>query len=471
MDFLQKRNRSLPAALLSMTAMLAACSSESDGAAEAENAVVGSETYDPDYKVFKTRADAVQWFEGSAPLLAATGVVSKGVVPGDDPRTQRMQAIVEQEWEKIREIFSPNIPLPHVIVFETDAPNAFISFDPNVKKIADLVLVHAPLMEYPEIEGTIAHELGHLVLKHTNPQYSAAMTRYYRAVGGEPLGLLTGDDPAVKTIVGPWIDDVGTVGSFGGKELNGAPVDTTASAAFVFLRAYTRANAVGEKSACKAFQEGMRTASQILTSSTIDGKLTLSDENRTALDQATHGLTSAAKDCLPSTNEPLLETMAKTLGLPADATANVLRADDLEAIAGLPTLDALFTLTERAHARVRTVRKSKDFESYRSYTSEEEADDFSMTVLHSLGKDPEALGRELVGILPPEQQALCETALAQGVPYYGLADAHHSTCYRMYHSRKFAEYLRSGGVGVTPARIPHAAPPATREMLPRYTQN
>jgi hypothetical protein len=459
--------------LLTVSLMVAACSARSSDGDASDDAVVAASDTDSDYLVFQSRAQALAWFDTFTPMLASQGVVSRGVVPADDPRTKRVESILAGQWATIQAHFEPHIPVPQVIVFETDSPNAFIAFDPGVKKVVDAVLVQAPILDNADVDATILHEVGHLVLKHTNPDYQKAMTRYYRATSNEPLGLFAGNDDAVRAVVEGWTQDVSLVGAFGGKELNGAPVDVMASSGlWLFFQTYLQANA-SDKPSCLTAAQKTQDAYSILAKGSVDLSLTLSPADRAALDRATSGLVDAAKDCLPSVNEPFLETVGATVHLPQEMLLPSFRAADLEAIRGMSTMDALMELTARAQARVRSVTESPEFASYRSYTSEEGADDFAMTVLHHQRRDPEAMGREVLRLLPADQQAACEAELARGVPHYGLMDPHHSSCYRMFHSRRFTAHLQSGGEGVTKAAVPRpgSAPAATTRDFPRVTQN
>jgi hypothetical protein len=85
------------------------------------------------------------------------------------------------------------------------------------------------------------------------------------------------------------------------------------------------------------------------------------------------------------------------------------------------------------------------FDSLRTFTFEEEADDVSARVLFQLGIDPRGEGLFLLRRAPAGYAQACLDTIASGrTPYYGgLADAHHASCWRYWHLNDLANAMES----------------------------
>ena len=74
--------------------------------------------------------------------------------------------------------------------------------------------------------------------------------------------------------------------------------------------------------------------------------------------------------------------------------------------------------------------------------------DGAIEALQAMGESSDDLIAFLKSaVASPSQLESCLQIIASGqVPPYGiLTDPHHSTCFRIYHAQKFAEYLKKQG--------------------------
>ncbi len=204
----------------------AACAEPSSTESSGDEAAVTAT--DPDYMVFASHAEALAWFEpGQASMAGSFGPIS-AVAPEDDPRIPRIRAMIRRHWAAIVPRFAPRIPAPRVLLLEAPRSNAAIVFEGSVGKTVDAMLISTAMLARPdaEIEATLAHELGHLVMKNVDPARGVKMMRHYAVTPGspEPLGLVTADDPAVRSVLAPWLRHTRTFGTFSAKELKGVPM-------------------------------------------------------------------------------------------------------------------------------------------------------------------------------------------------------------------------------------------------------
>jgi len=442
-----------------LAALSVACSAPSDDDGGTSSAIAQTESFDSDYLVFGNRDEALAWFATMRPLMATVGIpTTRDVLPVDHPDTVRVRALVEKHWRAIVPRFSPHIPFPQILVIDAPIANAFVVYDRAAGKTADAVTVSRPLLAMSDdhADAIIAHELGHLILKNVDPTFDERMSRFYAVSGNEPLGITQTDDPSVRSVVATWMRDAGSLGPYMLEELNDLPLGGLLG---VFLNLHGAAHFDAANPACVAVMAGKNTAFNTLASGIAldDMKLTLKAEQLATIDTASKSAVQNAHDCfLPQPGSSLVDALAAAFGAPAAALEATFLPEELAALKGsTDAIDAFFQLTHFMSQRMLATQSTDRFDTFRVYSNEEQADDFSMTVRALEGQEPAAIGEAMMAFLPVQAQDACKAKLAQGqVPNYMLADPHHSNCYRLFHARAFAKHLQSGGTGVTAKDIP-----------------
>ena len=442
------------AALLAVTAGLG-CSAAPDAASgeDALNAANGAPTYDAEYLVFPTRADAETWFDGLRPMLG--GMADGALVATTDARFARVQKMVDKHWAAITPIYAPNIPPPVTLVVESDIENAFAVYDPRVQKEANAIVVLSKILDLPDanVEAIIAHELGHLVTKNAIPKYQEAVFKYYEApVSKEPLGIETPDDPAIRGVIEPYIGDAGEAGALTWSELHGFPVGGFYGQIF---NQYLQTHYEPSKPTCQQFQKDYSATMTILQSgvSANGTEIVLDAAALAKLDPKAQALVTSSIACMePAADQDFFQVLADMFQMSRDEVAASFPQAKQDAVVGKDALTGLYAITEVARGNLRTIKALPSFPQLRYYNAEEQADDFAMTVLHAESTTATDMGDAMLAFGTAEDKQAClDLVAANTVPAYGdLSDPHHSNCYRAFHSHAFEAYLQAGGKGVPP---------------------
>lgn len=92
---------------------------------------------------------------------------------------------------------------------------------------------------------------------------------------------------------------------------------------------------------------------------------------------------------------------------------------------------------------IENVKRNHEVETFRVYTTEEQADDASIRVLNFLGREPTSIGTFMLRWLSAEEKQKCLLAIKGGeqIPYGTLFDRHRGDCWRYDHSIRLAETL------------------------------
>ena len=103
-------------------------------------------------------------------------------------------------------------------------------------------------------------------------------------------------------------------------------------------------------------------------------------------------------------------------------------------------MKGLLAVVSEKQDAMRRIEVLGDVKSLRYYSYEEEADDMAVRVLAALDMDRDELSKLLLKIEGDAGAQECLSLLSQGqIPSYGvLSDAHHGTCFRIYHMRQVA---------------------------------
>lgn len=417
-------------------------------------------TADGDYLTFASRAEAEAWFAAYRPKIE--GLFGPGAGPAvaaEDPQTQRIDRLVAKHWPTIVRRFGVRIPQPYALVVPSTITNAFSLYDVEQAKAADVIVMLSKLMDTLDddhLEAVVVHELGHLVMKNVIPAYARSLLRHYETGDVETLGYLADDDAAARSTIEAYVHDGFLAGYVAPPELSDVPLGNLA--AFLALTASQHP----ENPDCAAVAAAFNTMTRVLWQASTPAKeLDLGDAQRTELTAAVDDIHAKAASCVHPTPEiDLAHAMAEifhTLGAGTARQglawyASQLSPEDQAIAVGKDALTGTYDVTSAVRARVRAVTTSPSFVHLRQFTNEEQADDFAMTILHADGLDPVRMGDAMMLQAPQPYRDACGAVLASGaVPAYGIQEAHHTTCYRLFHARAFKAHLEAGGPGTTPS--------------------
>jgi len=103
----------------------------------------------------------------------------------------------------------------------------------------------------------------------------------------------------------------------------------------------------------------------------------------------------------------------------------------------------LAALKYKNHGLVADIKDNYDLNNLRIYSTEEQADDFSIRILDFLGRDPTSIGKFMLRYLSPENKEKCLLLIEQQkrVPYGKLYHKHRGDCWRYDHAIRLAENI------------------------------
>jgi hypothetical protein len=437
----------------SLTALLVGCAASSSDNSASNSAAATAPAADADYLVFQTRADADAWYQANKADLM--GPDAPAMLPATDARVVRIQGIIDSLWPTVQQKFNVGMRSPFPMIIDDTTVNAFAMYDPSAKAIPDVIFVFGGIlsMSDEDLTGVLAHEMGHMITKNAIPAYQRAMTKFYNAGPNEQLGINAANDPDVQTFVQPYIDGAQIAGQLDFAELHGLPL--AGGALGQFFGDYAKQH-ISTSAECTTFRAAMKQVGADLQAGATDDGVTLSASQLTTLDTDVLAAQAASIPCLkPAANQDIAGALTQNFGQPITLDMLGLSPEQAQETVGKDAVTGLLDVLVDLRAQMRPVTASPAFPTTRNYTMEEQADDFSMTILFAQGKDPWIMGRGVENLGGPEAAARCEATLAAGkVPAYGIDDPHHTDCYRAFHSRAFKTYLQGGGVGVTPVHAP-----------------
>lgn len=451
---------------LGLTLLAAACGAPGDESATTSNADT-TPAPSAEFETFATRADA------EAFIAAHVNDIFPDIarLAADDPKVVRVQTILDQQWPAVVAKYNP--PFPEPIVFVTDDPdvvNAQAMFDWHTDQALNIILVDGGLLNLTDqdIAAVLLHESGHLTTKNGIERYAQALDKYYQANATDSVvGISAADDPAIRTQLGNYLDNLFTVGAADMPELDGIPSGRS-SLAF-FLKGYDKQHNDTTNPDCATLTTDLASITTLLAAgaSPFDDTYTLTDDARATLAQTVTAVQSLAISCLkPPADVDLEAAVDPMFQAPAGSFAQQLGPQEAALWANKDAMTGLFAVTRDLQTQERTVTSAANYKQLREYTAEEQADDFAMTVMASEGTDLGQMKTLFVDLTAdPSYRAQCASILtAGGVPPYKISDEHHGNCYRAFHVGQFQSYLASGGKGVV---IPYIAPPPPKATAAR----
>jgi hypothetical protein len=357
---------------------------------------------------------------------------------------------------------------PRVLLVDNPAPGAFAVTDARQDKVFPWVFfVQTGMLSAPEVanipgvlESTIAHELGHLILKNV---FAREAYVFYR-LGGEDkdqLGFTQKNDPALSTKYATYQAAAARMGRFFDPALGNFPFHVGSSPGptyETYLKLIVQALAASgtpPPAECALVDDAAAKLQAI-----VDRRLDKSDVTLPlADDSVAAGVLSASwedstRKCLTSVRGPLgsliaagRDELTREGTGQADIDAMVPMLDpvdhDLDSTStNASTIDHWFTIAAaRRHAMGAIVQGTDPpYASLRFYTDENEADDAAARIVTFTGEKLDLI----LNPYSPTYRTECQELLASGgkPEYGGLVDIHHGLCWRYSHIMTFGAMLR-----------------------------
>jgi hypothetical protein len=503
------RTRTISMTLLSLSISLAACTDEiqsepptcSGGKCDSPG-VVDQTCLDPHYgdgvcqlqlscavpdidcfEMFATDADAAVWFADFETRLAVEQQrAPRGILAANDPRFAHARSLLDRGWEAFRTrrpVGELGSRRPALVLIDDPNVNAFVVPDLATQQSVFSVHVQSGLLAAGATDdallGVMMHELQHVVGLHQIGDTKDRVRTYYVAANGdEPIGHSMNDDSLARISGGTWRDLAGQVGPYATVELGGMSIAGELDQMFLaVIQSGLQYNPTGCAYAVE-LTNGLR--SDIASSvDPFDSHLTIDLAQLSW--RTTAALTALRNQCLPGFTRSFVEVAAALGQTTPQAVEANLTPHDRALVTGKHVIDAIAALIADRRAQMRDTQDAferttgEPWSALRYYSTEEDADDTSVTVLRGAQLDPAGNAHFMRSALSAETRARCDATLASGeVPAYGedLTDEHHATCWRIYHLQTLAERARSRSWPAARTQSPATATARTSRLpLPR----
>lgn len=397
------------------------------------------------YKIYADRAAAIAWFKGVQDR-GDTGLAADAPVADGDPRYADLDKKVSEIWNGFKSEFpadTQDLPVPIVVLIESSKPGAYAVFDPELGLSPNVFMIQTPTLALGDdaLAGVIAHELAHHVLKHKWPGVEDELEIWYDATKTvkEGFGFQQGDDASIKKVGKPAQIYGFSTGDYPLTQWNGTTRPGGSLDDFV---GYTHVKAKATNAAPCAESDTAYQALLAFTDPIRDratNTLAPTAEQLTQIDTLSKTYIQKETACTSVVTGSFFKLVGEALGISeADARAGATPAEVEANDAASSPFDALVRLTKKYDE----LMVASDLKNVRYYSYEEQADDTSVGVLKALGLPSDGITKYLKnGALDDAGRAKC-TSFGDSEPPYGIiSDAHHSTCWRIWHTQKLSSSL------------------------------
>lgn len=451
------------------------CSTEADpGEPRCADPLYGNGTCDldtscsyPDIDCFLTfddQASAQTWWTSNA--FAA----GQPTAPASDPRFANVKAALDEGWTAYKATHDVGDLAAHevqlvLINIPTMRLGAFVSPTAGRDKAALAVFVELPFLSVgltqDEILSVMMHELEHAVGLHVIPAVTERTARFYSAPGtSEPFGGDQPDNAGIRSLYKEWTVRAGNVGYLGDTELAGLPlygIGGSLGDAFAKIVAARAAATPAPCAASKARLDALET--QVLNlRAPLDGSVNLASTAPTTIVDVLNQLTS---ECFMGVTGDAIHFTALALAIDEATLRGSLSAEVRTAVEGKAVIAGFYNWValERTHMRdVQTRFQTLTGTAWgrlRYFSTEEAADDSSVSSMAALGLSGDLIGSALVKL--EKIEAMCQPLVDGGQPIpYGenLIDTHHATCWRAGNARRFADRVAGAPRYTRPPLLP-----------------
>lgn len=388
------------------------------------------------------------------------------LVPCDNLKYEKMRLLLEEVWLAYQMQFPKFrlFPTPHIVIYQRPDPDAAVSYDPETKKIPWFVNTTDSLLDNQISDearmATLAHELGHAILKHPLNEAATKKSKFYFAKADhKPIGHLQNDDMEARHLATEWLSHAEIIGSTHLNEIDNLPFGPFGNLIFPFIfKARLSADLMDSENVnCK-----IASSEWNIFWGTLFGSRSLEDwsprpsttQLNLVADSTSKFKDSITKCDLPKRtlrrllNEPnvtgALQTTGSWYGQEVLSRTNELLSSMESVVDTSPNYAVgILEATGKLRTNLKTIESTPKFSKLRFYSVEEEADDMAIEIMKSIGR-PEGVKTWMMDIMKvysamlgqPNEAANCQKTLENNqVPAYGpLIDNHHSPCYRAYHN-------------------------------------
>ena len=398
------------------------------------------------YKVYASRDEAIAWYTNATAGGETSGVGDKAVA-SSDARYADVDKEVADIFQGFKELFPVNtqdLPTPIVILTESANPGAYAVYDDALKQSPNVFMIQTPTLALDKaaVRGVIAHELTHHVLKHKWPGIEKKIEVYYDATKttGNGFGFeQTGDQDAYKAALPIKVYGEST-GDFAVTQWNGYTRPEGTLYDFVQYihdkakktNAAPCADAETAENALKTFADPLRDRATFTIAAT--------PEQLTQLGNLTTTYVQKETACVSVVAGKFYDVIGEALGQTADQIKDSASTAEKEANDATPNAYAALVYLTKKYDQALIAAPT----NLRIYTYEEQADDTAVSVNFYLDQDPNGLTTYFrTGALDAAARTKCDGLVSAGEPPYGgLADPHHATCWRVWHTQKINAFLK-----------------------------
>ena len=290
---------------------------------------------DVPYRIFQNFDDAALYFlswEMATHRYSDRPVYR--VMPASDPHYQRALPIlarVFQEFQKMKpELLS--LPVPQLVI--TEDASIFAGAPGPMGNDSDLGLpfvfnVTSGTLDASigdgELTGLFAHELTHLLFRHTEEGKMLKIARFYRAsAAGEPLGYQQKNDLEAQKVAMAWLQLAEDAGSFSLEQLHGLSFQAQGSFTgkmmlYPTLQSFILARFTDEqrkRPECISLQKSSAEMGVFLNRkfSMVDWNLRLDDAGLSELDLLATAMTNDMKQCYAGLRVGLIDLLTNHEG-------------------------------------------------------------------------------------------------------------------------------------------------------------
>jgi hypothetical protein len=356
---------------------------------------------------------------------------------------------------------------PFVFLVDDESAGAFALADPSKDKVFPWAFfIHTGMLTVPEVkenpgvlESTIAHELGHLILKNI---FSRDAYVFYELKGPDKaqLGFTQKNDEKIAAAYKTYQATAQRMGRLFVPELGsfvfhlGSNPDPTYTTYLKLMAGALGSNGAAPPAECGTSEDAATKLQAIVDKhlSKSDLTLPLGDDAATA-NALSKQWESDLKTCLGSVKGPLADLIAAGRSelsaqgaTPAQLDGLVPELDESDraidaATPDAPTVERFFAIAAARRKAMAAIveAKSPSYASLRFFTEEEEADDAAVRIVMRTGAKLDMI----LNPYSPTYRKECLALLAEGkVPEYGgFVDAHHALCWRYNHVTELSKSI------------------------------
>lgn len=435
------------------------------------------------FQTFEDDASAATWFLTFETQLAAEEHrAPRTILTPDHPRWASTRQLLDDGWEAFRKHRPVGLladKRPALVLLDDPTPNAFVIPDLSNGKAGFVVMVQTGLFDTGASDdgafGVMMHEFQHVVGLHiVGDTKERLRTFYFASATEEPIGTDASDDPIAREAGVLWRTFADEAGRFRDENLRALPMGgqltTALQAAIAQAGTMEDPDCMQARAALSGIANGIAGEMDPLS-----GEIAVTASIASKIDQAMATLKSA---CFAGQSRDLIEVIAQMSNQTVEAIEASMQPADVALIKNKPAIDGFSALVIDRRAKLRQLEAEllastgHPWSTLRYFSTEEDADDVSVTVLRAAEVEPDyAIGDVFVSFLPPAGQSRCTELLDQYiVPPYGadLVDEHHGNCWRAHHVRQFSEATqRRRPITHAPTAVKHRPLPIPRPLRDR----